>query len=52
MEESSMNSKETARLIVWFENNGLPAEKATECLKFIATGISPEPSKDPEQKTE
>lgn len=37
--EQSMTATETARLIDWLIANGHTAEEATECIKYIATGI-------------
>lgn len=37
--EQSMTATETARLIDWLIANGHSAEEATECIKYIATGI-------------
>jgi len=39
MEECSLTATETARLIDWLIANGHTAEDATECIKYIATGI-------------
>lgn len=35
----SMTATEAARLIDWLKANGHSAEEATECIKYIATGI-------------
>lgn len=37
--EHSMTAVEAARLIDWLKANGHSAEEATECIKYIATGI-------------
>lgn len=37
--EQSMTAVEAARLIDWLKANGHSAEEATECIKYIATGI-------------
>lgn len=37
--EQSMTATETTRLIDWLIANGHSAEEATECIKYIATGI-------------
>lgn len=39
MEEHSMTAIEAARLIDWLIANGHSEKEATECIKFIATGI-------------
>ena len=39
MEECSMTAKETARLIDWLISKGLTEKDATDCIKYIATGI-------------
>lgn len=39
MEQHSMTAIEAARLIDWLIANGRSEKKATECVKFIATGI-------------
>ena len=39
MEEYSMTAKETARLIDWLIANGHTEKDATDCIKYIATGI-------------
>lgn len=39
MEEHSMTAIEAARLIDWLTANGHSEKEATECIKFIATGI-------------
>lgn len=39
MEETSMTAIEAARLIDWLIANGHSEKEATECIKFIATGI-------------
>ena len=42
MEEYSMTATEAARLIDWLATHGHTAEEATECSKYIATGIQQE----------
>ena len=42
MEEYSMTATEAARLIDWLATHGHTAEEATECIKYIATGIQQE----------
>ena len=42
MEEHSLTATEAARLIDWLMANGHTAEQATECIKYIATGIQQE----------
>ncbi len=37
--EQSMTATETARLIDWLIANGHSEKEATECIKYIATGI-------------
>ena len=37
--EQSMTAVEAARLIDWLKANGHTAEEATECIKYIASGI-------------
>lgn len=37
--EQSMTATETARLIDWLLANGHSEKDATECIKYIATGI-------------
>jgi len=37
--EQSMTTNETARLIDWLLTHGHTAEEATECIKYIASGI-------------
>ena len=37
--EQSMTANETARLIDWLLTHGHTAEEATECIKYIASGI-------------
>lgn len=37
--EKSMTAKEAARLIDWLLSKGLTAEDATDCIKYIASGI-------------
>ena len=39
MEETSMTAIEAARLIDWLIANGHSEKEATECIKYIATGI-------------
>ncbi len=39
MEEASLTAIEAARLIDWLIANGHSEKEATECIKFIATGI-------------
>jgi hypothetical protein len=41
MEDYSMTATETARLIDWLIANGHTAEEATQCIKYIATGVKP-----------
>jgi len=41
MEENSMTANETARLIDWLIANGLSAENAIECIKYIAETQGP-----------
>lgn len=42
MEEHSLTAVEAARLIDWLIAKGHTAEEATECIKYIATGIQHE----------
>ena len=44
MEECSMTAKETARLIDWLISKGLTEKDATDCIKYIATGIQDNPA--------
>ena len=37
--EQSMTATETARLIDWLIANGHSEKDATDCIKYIATGI-------------
>lgn len=37
--EQSLTATEAARLIDWLLANGHTAEDATECIKYIATGV-------------
>ena len=37
--EQSMTATETARLIDWLIANGHSEKDATECIKYIATGV-------------
>jgi len=49
MGESHMTATEAARLIDWLIAKGHSAEEATECIKYIATGIqqsNKQPGKD------
>lgn len=39
MEECSLTAMEAARLIDWLIANGHTAQDATDCIKYIATGI-------------
>ena len=48
MEECKMTATEAARLIDWLMSNGHTAEEATECIKYIASGIQ-QPQKDPQR---
>ncbi|MDO4315124.1 MAG: hypothetical protein Q4C45_05055 [Oscillospiraceae bacterium] len=43
-----MTATEAARLIDWLMANGHTAEEATECIKYIASGIQ-QPQKDPQR---
>ena len=40
--EHSLTATEAARLIDWLIEHGHSAEDATQCIKYIATGIKPE----------
>lgn len=42
--EQSMTATEAARLIDWLMANGHTAKEATECIKYIATGIQTDDS--------
>lgn len=37
--EQSMTATETARLIDWLLANGHSEKDATDCIKYIATGV-------------
>lgn len=45
MEECSLTATEAARLIDWLIGKGHTAEEATECIKYIATGIQQDSDK-------
>lgn len=40
--EQSMTATEAARLIDWLKSKGMSDADATECIKYIATGIHPQ----------
>lgn len=37
----SMTASEAARLIDWLIEHGHTAEEATQCIKYIASGVKP-----------
>jgi len=39
--EESMTATEAARLIDWLLSKGLTEKDATDCIKYMATGIQP-----------
>ncbi len=47
--EQSMTATEAARLIDWLIAKGHTAEEATECIKYIATGIQ-QSKQEPQSK--
>ncbi len=42
MQETSLTATEAARLIDWLKAHGMSDADATECIKYIATGIQPQ----------
>lgn len=47
-----MTATEAARLIDWLKANGHSAEDATDCIKYIATGIQRTQQTQKTQKTQ